>query len=233
MANKLHRLLTAPLTLSKREFVQPKLGLGLALQGARTLATSAPPPSQEASRKDEVVENDDGDCVNKLTGEIGGPKGPEPTREFSLVVGRDYLDDDLIAHRDSLVSRGASGFGPRIIGGIKSDSSLDGLDVPRMHRSNHIEILHKKRDDDERSSVESRPLFAIRKMRLTRSRVTDEQEKVSISSLDLLVAAQLTCLKPWLRLEMDSHGSVQTGNVVATLVKGKWGRDVFVESSGT
>ncbi|XP_042396464.1 uncharacterized protein LOC121986566 [Zingiber officinale] len=105
MANKLHRLLTAPLTLSKREFVQPKLGLGLALQGARTLATSAPPPSQEASRfdpppsplkpeeadkeevkreegtrKDEVVENDDGDCVNKLTGEIGGPKGPEPTR---------------------------------------------------------------------------------------------------------------------------------------------------------
>ncbi|KAG6506027.1 hypothetical protein ZIOFF_031342 [Zingiber officinale] len=187
MANKLHRLLTAPLTLSKREFVQPKLGLGLALQGARTLATSAPPPSQEASRfdpppsplkpaeadkeevkieegtrKDEVVENDDGDCVNKLTGEIGGPKGPEPTREFSLVVGRDYLDDDLIAHRDSLVSRGASGFGPRIIGGIKSDSSLDGLDVPRMHRSNHIEILHKKRDVSVQSliSLPSNPLLA-------------------------------------------------------------------------
>lgn len=105
MANNLHRLLTAPLTLSKRVIVQPKLGLGLALQGARTLATSALPPSQEASRfdpppsplklaeadkeeakreeatgKEEVVENDDGDCVNKLTGEIGGPKGPEPTR---------------------------------------------------------------------------------------------------------------------------------------------------------
>lgn len=105
MANNLHRLLTAPLMLSKRVIVQPKLGLGLALQGARTLATSALPPSQEASRfdpppsplklaeadkeeakreeatgKEEVVENDDGDCVIKLTGEIGGPKGPEPTR---------------------------------------------------------------------------------------------------------------------------------------------------------
>lgn len=100
MANKLHRLLTIPW---KREIAQPGLGLGLRFPGARSLASSVPTPEEAArfapsptpskpeveeedaaSTKGEesttVDEEDDGVHVNKLTGEVGGPKGPEPTR---------------------------------------------------------------------------------------------------------------------------------------------------------
>ncbi|WOL02119.1 hypothetical protein Cni_G10838 [Canna indica] len=101
MANKLHRLLTTAL---KREIAQPRLGLGFEFQGTRSLASSIspleeaarfdpPPPSPSkpkaeeqaaasAKREDEEgeEEDDDGVHVNKTTGEVGGPKGPEPTR---------------------------------------------------------------------------------------------------------------------------------------------------------
>ncbi|CAL9093971.1 unnamed protein product [Musa acuminata var. zebrina] len=99
MANKLHRLLTIPW---KREIAQPGLRLGLMFPGARSLASSVPAPEEAArfapsptpskpeveedaaSTKGEegttVDEEDDGVQVNKLTGEVGGPKGPEPTR---------------------------------------------------------------------------------------------------------------------------------------------------------
>lgn len=45
-----------------------------------------PPPTEEetgAKREDEETSDGDGDdgvYVNKLTGEVGGPRGPEPTR---------------------------------------------------------------------------------------------------------------------------------------------------------
>ncbi|ONK66777.1 uncharacterized protein A4U43_C06F11860 [Asparagus officinalis] len=98
MATKLPRLLSSV----------PKLGLGFQsnhrslspaiFASTRDLSSSAPnqpseksmgdsppspPPSNGDKEKDEEEDEDDdadGAFVNKTTGEVGGPRGPEPTR---------------------------------------------------------------------------------------------------------------------------------------------------------
>ncbi|KAJ0963031.1 hypothetical protein J5N97_028153 [Dioscorea zingiberensis] len=95
MANKLPRLL-----IFSHEIGNPRLGL--VLGRTRSLCSSSPRPPQEDPRaaaveekkeegngvgteertgdKEEAADDDDGVYVNKVTGEVGGPRGPEPTR---------------------------------------------------------------------------------------------------------------------------------------------------------
>ncbi|WOL13948.1 hypothetical protein Cni_G22728 [Canna indica] len=100
MENRLHLLL---MTALKCDIAQ-LLGLVLELQGTRCLASSislphevarfdppSPPPSKLEVEEEQAIvpmkradedgeEEDDGVYVNKVTSEVRGPRGPEPTR---------------------------------------------------------------------------------------------------------------------------------------------------------
>jgi hypothetical protein len=101
MAANLHRLTSASASALSRQPQPPGTPPALLLRVA--LSSSAPsapdPPAPEAARKAEGEEaaggkvaadagegkeeeegGDSGEHVNKATGEIGGPRGPEPTR---------------------------------------------------------------------------------------------------------------------------------------------------------
>ncbi|OAY70987.1 Succinate dehydrogenase assembly factor 4, mitochondrial [Ananas comosus] len=110
MANKLRRLLSPSLAMADRSFTSPSSPIRTSLSPSiarwrRSLsssdhrqplessrAASSPPAKEEeeeyeyeegnntAEKKSEGEEGEEDDGVNKLTGEVGGPKGPEPTR---------------------------------------------------------------------------------------------------------------------------------------------------------
>lgn len=93
MANKLHRLVSLDrsclsVSISRQiRFLSGALHSGGPSQEA---SRSAPPPPEkgekekvESIQKEEPRgdgEEEEGVYVNKLTGEVGGPRGPEPTR---------------------------------------------------------------------------------------------------------------------------------------------------------
>ncbi|KAL8050770.1 hypothetical protein ABFX02_06G102100 [Erythranthe guttata] len=93
MASNLSRLLSSP--IARSEFFIPAASRRLVstttqlLQNQQPETKDSPIDEDKEKIRSQIVEDEkkhdsedesDDDSVNKLTGEIGGPRGPEPTR---------------------------------------------------------------------------------------------------------------------------------------------------------